>query len=238
MLQQIAALWQERRGEIAASADEIHARLEAATTNATAGNLVLTADALRNAAAMFKSAYDPRHGGFGGAPKFPQPSIPSLLLRCAKRFHDDEAARMVLHTCERMAAGGIHDQLGGGFARYSVDAEWLVPHFEKMLYDNAQLAQLYLDAFLVSGDARHADTVRDILDYVLRDMTHPDGGFYSAEDADSEGHEGKFYCWTKDELSKLLTVEEFNVAVRYFGITDGAILLTTAIRSRCRDKMF
>ena len=220
VLQRVAALWRERRGEIAASADEIHTRLEAATTNTAAGNLILTADALRNAATVFKSAYDPRHGGFGGAPKFPQPGMPAFLLRCAKRFHDDEAAHMVLHTCERMAAGGIHDQLGGGFARYSVDAEWLVPHFEKMLYDNAQLAQLYLDAFLVSGDARHADTARDILDYVLRDMTHPDGGFYSAEDADSEGHEGKFYCWTKDELSKLLTVEEFNVAVRHFGITD------------------
>ncbi len=220
VLQQIAALWRERRGEIAASADEIHARLEAATTNASAGNLILTADALRNAAAMFKSAYDPRHGGFGGAPKFPQPGMPALLLRCAKRFQDNEAARMVLHTCDRMAAGGIHDQLGGGFARYSVDAGWRVPHFEKMLYDNAQLAQLYLDAFLVSGDARHAGTVRDILDYVLRDMTYPDGGFYSAEDADSEGHEGKFYCWTKDGLSKLLTVGEFNVAARHFGITE------------------
>jgi uncharacterized protein YyaL (SSP411 family) len=220
LLQQIAALWRERRGEIAASADEIHARLEAATTNAIAGNLTLTADALRNAATMFKSVYDPRHGGFGGAPKFPQPGMPAFLLRCAKRFHDDEATRMVLHTCDHMAAGGIHDQLGGGFARYSVDAEWLVPHFEKMLYDNAQLAQLYLDAFLVSGDARHADTVRDILDYVWRDMTHPDGGFYSAEDADSEGHEGKFYCWTKDELANLLTVEEFNVVVRHFGVAD------------------
>jgi uncharacterized protein YyaL (SSP411 family) len=126
---------------------------------------------------------------------------------------------MVLHTCDKMAAGGIHDQLGGSFARYTVDAEWLVPHFEKMLYDNAQLAQLYLDAFLVSGDPRHAEVVRDILDYVLSDMTHPGGGFYSAEDADSEGHEGKFYCWTKDELSRLLTVEEFNVAAKYFGIT-------------------
>ena len=115
---------------------------------------------------------------------------------------------MVLHTCDRMAAGGIHDQLGGGFARYSVDAEWLVPHFEKMLYDNAQLAQLYLDAYLVSGEARYADIARDILDYVLRDMTHPEGGFYSAEDADSEGHEGKFYCWTRAELSELLTPEE------------------------------
>ena len=126
---------------------------------------------------------------------------------------------MVLHTCDRMAAGGIYDQLGGGFARYAVDAHWLVPHFEKMLYDNAQLVQLYLDACLVSGEVRHADTARDILDYVLRDMTHPDGGFYSAEDADSEGQEGKFYCWTHDELSKLLTPEEFNVTARHFGIT-------------------
>jgi len=232
VLRQIAALWHERRGELAASAGEIHARLAAATTNIAAGNLILTADALRNAATMFKSTYDPRHGGFGGAPKFPQPSMPSLLLRCAKRFHDDETTRMVLRTCDCMAAGGIHDQLGGGFARYAVDAEWLVPHFEKMLYDNAQLVQLYLDAHLVakaeSGKQKtesekaeqFAEIPRDILDYVLRDMTHPDGGFYSAEDADSEGHEGKFYCWTKDELAKLLTVEEFNVTVRHFGITD------------------
>jgi uncharacterized protein YyaL (SSP411 family) len=219
VLQQISQLWQERKNEIAASAAEIYTRLEAATTNLSEPDLLLTADVLKNAAELFKKMYDPRHGGFGGAPKFPQPSIPSFLLRCAKPFHDNEAARMVLHTCERMAAGGIHDQLGGGFARYSVDAEWLVPHFEKMLYDNAQLAQLYLDAFLVSGDARHDATARDILDYVLRDMTHPGGGFFSAEDADSEGHEGKFYCWMKDELSKLLTVDEFNVAAKCFGIT-------------------
>jgi uncharacterized protein YyaL (SSP411 family) len=220
LLQQIAALWQERRGELADSADEIHARLETAITGSTASDLLLTADVLRHAATVFKTAYDPLHGGFGGAPKFPQPSVPLFLLRSAKRFQDEETTRMVLHTCDRMAAGGIHDQLGGGFARYSVDAEWLVPHFEKMLYDNAQLAQLYLDALLVSGDARHADIVHDILDYVLRDMTHADGGFHSAEDADSEGYEGKFYCWTKDELSKLLTVGEFNVVIRCFGITE------------------
>jgi hypothetical protein len=219
LLQQISQLWRERKGEIAASAEEIHARIEATTANSAETNSPLTADVLKSAAEFFKKIYDPQHGGFGGAPKFPQPSIPSFLLRCAKCFHDDGAAQMVLRTCERMAAGGIHDQLGGGFSRYSVDAEWLVPHFEKMLYDNAQLAQLYLDAFLVSGDARHADVARDILDYVLRDMTHLDGGFFSAEDADSEGHEGKFYCWTNDELSKLLTVDEFNVTVRYFGIT-------------------
>jgi uncharacterized protein YyaL (SSP411 family) len=219
LLQQISQLWQERKSEIVTSAGEIYARLEALAENSAGSNLPLTADVLKNAAEMFKSSHDAVHGGFGGAPKFPQPGIPSFLLRCAKRFRDDEAARMVLHTCECMAAGGIHDQLGGGFARYSVDAGWLVPHFEKMLYDNAQLAQLYLDAFLVVGDARHADVARDILDYVLRDMTHPGGGFFSAEDADSEGHEGKFYCWTKDELSRLLTVEEFNVAAQFFGIT-------------------
>jgi uncharacterized protein YyaL (SSP411 family) len=240
LLQQISRLWEERRGEIAASAGEIHARLEAATANPAESNLPLTAEVLKNAAEFFKNIYDAQNGGFGGAPKFPQPGIPSFLMRCAKRFRDAEAAQMVLHTCERMAAGGIHDQLGGGFARYAVDAGWLVPHFEKMLYDNAQLAQLYLDAHLFSegrvprvpdskenlglvelvppNESHFAAVARDILDYVLRDMTHPGGGFYSAEDADSEGHEGKFYCWTKDELSELLNVEEFNVAAKHFGI--------------------
>jgi hypothetical protein len=219
VLQQIVNVWRERQGEVAASADELHARLELMTTSETATNVLLTAETLRRAGAMFKEAYDPQNGGFGGAPKFPQPSQPAFLLRYAKRFKDDEAAQMVLHTCDKMAAGGIHDQLGGGFARYSVDAHWLVPHFEKMLYDNAQLTQLYLDAFLVSGEQRHAEVARDILGYVLRDMTHPEGGFYSAEDADSEGQEGKFYCWTHEELSKLLSPEEFNVAARHFGIT-------------------
>jgi len=219
LLEQIANLWRERKMEIAASDDELHARLELITARDSRENSPLTPQTLQRAAEMFKESFDSVHGGFGGAPKFPQPSIPTFLLRAAKRFNDDAALKMVLHTCDKMAAGGIHDQLGGGFARYAVDAEWLVPHFEKMLYDNAQLAQLYLDAFLVSSDARHAEVVRDILDYVLRDMTHPAGGFFSAEDADSEGQEGKFYCWTHDELSKLLSPEEFIVATNYFGIT-------------------
>lgn len=219
LLQQIDGLWQERQTEIVASADGLHARLELFTARDTGENLPLSPEILSHALALFKEAYDPVNGGFGQAPKFPQPGIPLLVLRTARRFGDAPAVNMVLHTCDRMSAGGIHDQLGGGFARYSVDARWLVPHFEKMLYDNAQLVQLYLDAFLVSGDTRHADTARDILDYVLRDMTHPAGGFYSAEDADSEGHEGKFYCWTKAELAQLLTVEEFNVAAICFGIT-------------------
>ena len=219
LLGQIRDVWQQRHGEVLDSAAEIHACLEAATANPPPADTALTSDTLRCAGQMFQQMFDPRHGGFGVAPKFPQPGIPSLLLRCAKRFGDAEAMQMVLRTCDAMAAGGIHDQIGGGFARYAVDAAWLLPHFEKMLYDNAQLAQLFLDAFLVSGDARHAEAVRDILDYVLRDMTHPGGGFYSAEDADSEGHEGKFYCWTHSELSTLLAPEEFNVAVKYFGIT-------------------
>jgi len=219
LLQQIAGLWRERRLEIGASADELHARLELIIAREGREDSPLTPEILRHAAGQFKDAYDPANGGFGGAPKFPQPSIPLMLLRAAKRLGDDAAKTMVLHTCERMAAGGIHDQLGGGFARYAVDAEWLVPHFEKMLYDNAQLVQLYLDAFLISGDAVHAATARDILDYVRRDMTHPAGGFYSAEDADSEGQEGKFYCWTHDELAKLLTPEEFIVTAGHFGIT-------------------
>ena len=222
LLQQIAGLWHERKMEIVASADELHARLELITARDAKENFPLTLQLLQRAVQLFGESYDPVNGGFGGAPKFPQPAIPSLVLRVAKRSGDNAAVKMVLHTCDKMAAGGIHDQLGGGFARYAVDAEWLVPHFEKMLYDNAQLAQLYLDAFLVSGAERHAEVVRNILDYVLRDLTHPGGGFFSAEDADSEGHEGKFYCWTKDELSKLLAVEEFNVAAKHFGIkTEG-----------------
>jgi len=221
VLEQVEKLWRTRREDITQSAVELHARLEHSTAianPAAAGDL--SAGILQLAGTQLKEAFDARHGGFGSAPKFPQPSQPQFLLRYARRFQDEEAVRMVLTTCDRMAAGGIHDQLGGGFARYSVDAEWLVPHFEKMLYDNAQLAQLYLDAYLVSNQPGYAAIVRDILDYVRRDMTHPQGGFYSAEDADSEGHEGKFYCWTSRELSGLLSPEEFNVAVRYFGITE------------------
>ncbi len=264
LLRQVQQLWQTQHAELTNSAADIHARLEALSAGSDRWlGLVLTADVVRDAGTLIKRSYDAEHGGFGGAPKFPQPSLPRLLLRYAARFRDPEAVRMVLHTCDRMAAGGIHDHLGGGFARYSVDAAWLVPHFEKMLYDNAQLAHLYLDAHLIVGQAsrlpnavsgphnagetpapllhtsvvgqasrlpgagetpallsRYAEVTRDILDYVLRDMTHPDGGFYSAEDADSEGHEGKFYCWTRAEMEKLLTLDEFKVAVRYFGITE------------------
>jgi uncharacterized protein YyaL (SSP411 family) len=219
VLRQIAKLWESRRAQVLDSARDFHSRL-AAFVAPKPGDGPLTPALLANAAQRFKLEYDPKHGGFGDAPKFPRPSAPAFLLRHGVRAGDAEAVKMVLRTCDAMAAGGIHDQLGGGFARYSVDAQWLAPHFEKMLYDNAQLANLYLDAWLVSGEARHAEVARGIIEYVLRDMTHPQGGFYSAEDADSEGKEGKFYCWTTAELSKLLTAGEFQAAAKYFGLTE------------------
>ena len=216
----ISDLWKTRKADLVGTATQIHQQLTSLNEPSASKSLALGAAVLAKAADKIKAEYDPRHGGFGKRPKFPRPSQPAFLLAHAARHADADATRMVLHTCERMAAGGMYDQLGGGFARYSVDAEWLVPHFEKMLYDNAQLVQLYLDAHLVSGDAQHAAVARDILRYVARDMTHPRGGFYSAEDADSEGKEGKFYCWTRAELEKLLTAAEFKIVVRHFGITE------------------
>jgi hypothetical protein len=220
VLQQIATAWQTKTNDILSSAEKLHQQLADMTARESTNRFVLGKVALQNAGLQLKQGFDEKHGGFGSAPKFPSPSHPRFLLRYGTRYHDDEAVRMVLFTCEKMAAGGIYDQLGGGFSRYSVDAQWLVPHFEKMLYDNAQLVQLYLDAYLISSDAKYADVVRDVLRYVLRDMTHPDGGFYSAEDADSEGKEGKFYAWTTTELKQLLTGEEFEVATKYFDVTD------------------
>jgi len=219
VLEQLHRLWLTRRADLRESAEVLLQQLGQSLHFEPAGSDLPGPEVLDHTAARFKAQYDPEHGGFGGAPKFPRPSQPAFLLRWAHRTGDAEARRMVLHTCDRMAAGGIHDQLGGGFARYAVDAAWQVPHFEKMLYDNAQLAQLYLDAFLVSGEPRYAAVVRDILEYVRRDMTLPEGGFCSAEDADSEGKEGKFYCWTLAEMQALLPPDQFAVAARYYGVT-------------------
>jgi len=220
LLQRINEVWTTQRKEVDAQANDLTRQLAAFTMPERDTNAVLHATIVQRALTTLKEDYDPTYGGFGGAPKFPRPSQPLFLLSAGKRVNDQEAISMVLHTCDMMAAGGMYDQLGGGFARYSVDERWLVPHFEKMLYDNAQLVQLYLDAYTVSGDKHHANVARDIIQYVLRDMTHKDGGFYSAEDADSEGHEGKFYCWTKQELEALLTADEAKATIRYFGVTE------------------
>ncbi len=220
LLGKVHEVWTTRRAEVEEQATSLTQQLTAFTMPERDTNAILHATMVSRALTTLKEDYDPMYGGFGGAPKFPRPSQPLFLLSAGQQFKDQEAINMVLHTCERMAAGGMYDQLGGGFARYSVDQRWLVPHFEKMLYDNAQLVQLYLDAYLVSGGEAHAATARDIIKYVLRDMTHPEGGFYSAEDADSEGQEGKFYCWTKAQMEALLSADEAKLAMRYYGVTE------------------
>jgi hypothetical protein len=220
LLREIHRLWTERRSEVLSAAEESYRQLTAATApRREAAAPLLSPALLERAVQKFQAQYDPQHGGFGGAPKFPRPSEPRFLLARAVTTGDAAGLEMVVHTCRRMAAGGIHDQLGGGFARYAVDAAWAIPHFEKMLYDNAQLLELYLDVHLLTGDPAFAPVAQGIADYVLRDLTSPEGGFYSAEDADSEGKEGRFYCWTLEELRRLLTPEQCDVAVRYYGVS-------------------
>jgi uncharacterized protein YyaL (SSP411 family) len=164
-------------------------------------------------------SYDSENGGFGNAPKFPPAMTLEFLLRTYNRTGNREALEMVRHTAEKMARGGMYDQLGGGFHRYSTDSKWLVPHFEKMLYDNALLSRLYLHYFQVSGDALASETTTGILDYVLREMTSPEGGFYSTQDADSEGHEGKFFVWEFDEIRSILGERDAALFCTYYDIT-------------------
>ena len=164
--------------------------------------------------------YDSINGGFGGAPKFPPAMTLEFLLRTHARTGNREALEMVRITCVKMANGGMYDQLGGGFHRYSTDARWLVPHFEKMLYDNALLSRLYLHYFQVSGEQSARETAEGILDYVLREMTHPDGGFYSTQDADSEGHEGKFFVWDFKEIQQTLGEKDAGIFSSYHDITE------------------
>ncbi len=176
----------------------------------------LVADAARALA----QNYDSTHGGIGGAPKFPNTFIFSLFLRVFAAGGRPEYAEMVRHTLTKMAKGGIYDQLGGGFHRYSVDDRWLVPHFEKMLYDNALLTRLYLDAGRALDEPQFLQIARETLDYVLREMTSPEGGFYSSQDADSEGEEGKFFVWTPAELREVLGEDLATIAERYFDVTE------------------
>jgi uncharacterized protein YyaL (SSP411 family) len=165
--------------------------------------------------------YDSINGGFGGAPKFPPAMTLEFLLRTYSRTGNKEALEMVRHTCEKMAQGGIYDQLGGGFHRYATDAKWLVPHFEKMLYDNALLSRLYLHYFQVTQLPLARETAEGILDYVLREMTDPAGGFYSTQDADSEGHEGKFFVWDIDEIKSVLGEPDASLFCSYYNVTEG-----------------
>ena len=174
-----------------------------------------------NALRQILATFDDRYGGFGGAPKFPHPMDLALLLRADPLESGSTARRCVEHTLDRMARGGIYDQLGGGFHRYSVDAQWLVPHFEKMLYDNALLAEIYLDGYLRLGRADFRETCEDVLAYVQREMTAPNGAFYSSQDADSEGEEGRFFVWDRAEIADALGEENGDWVAEYYGVEPG-----------------
>ncbi len=165
--------------------------------------------------------YDAVNGGFGGAPKFPAPMNLEFLLRLYKQLGDTTILDKVEHTCRKMATGGIYDQLGGGFHRYSTDARWLVPHFEKMLYDNALLSKLFVQVYQLTGDKFYRKIAEETYDYVLREMTSPEGGFYSTQDADSEGEEGKFFVWSSEEVKAILGEEDSAIFCSYFDVSNG-----------------
>jgi uncharacterized protein YyaL (SSP411 family) len=207
VLDAVRDAWKKRRDQVTGQAAQIRHAL-AATARLEPSAEPIREEMLARAMSGLKATFDRQHGGWGGAPKFPQASTIEFLL--ARGEHD-----MSLRTLRAMASGGIYDQVGGGFARYAVDQTWTVPHFEKMLYDNALLARAYLHGWQVSGEARFVQVCSETLDWALREMRGPEGGFYSALDADSEGVEGKFYSWTLDELQNVLG-DRYHEAVAYF----------------------
>jgi len=218
VLAAVSDAWRSRREAVVKQAAELTRAIQG-SIEVPAGGAAPTAALLESAAATLARSYDAEYGGFGDAPKFPHPMDLRVLLRTFERSGRTQDLEMVTHSLARMAAGGMHDQLGGGFARYSVDERWLVPHFEKMLYDNALLAVAYLEAFLVTGRTDFAAVCRSTLDYLLRDMTDPAGGIWSAEDADSEGEEGRFYVWSPAEVTALLGDAEAALFCRVYDVT-------------------
>ncbi len=203
VLRTIAEAWQNRRGELIEGGQQVVDTIER-EMNARGQEQELERDSLDQAFRSLRRDYDRTHGGWDGAPKFPQPMIIEFLLRHHHSTGKSDALRMVVDTLEAMARGGIYDQVGGGFHRYSVDARWRIPHFEKMLYDNAQLARVYLHGWQVTGEPLFRTVAEETLDYVAREMTDPGGGFYATQSAESEGEEGKFFFWSAEEIEALL----------------------------------
>jgi hypothetical protein len=219
VLEAVARAYRERPADVQKSVGQIMSGLER-IEQATATDRPLDPGLPGTAADALLGHVDMHDGGLGNAPKFPHPAVFQLFLRQYRVNRDARLLDATRVTCDRMAKGGVYDQIGGGFHRYSVDAHWLVPHFEKMLYDNAQLPRLYVEAFQVTADSFLRRIAEETLDYVLRDLQHPDGGFYSATDADSEGEEGKYFVWTRAEVARLVDPADLDLVCRYWDISE------------------
>ncbi|HEY1534718.1 MAG TPA: thioredoxin domain-containing protein, partial [Polyangiaceae bacterium] len=217
LLRNITELWQSDRSTLLEQAAELAAHIGEQAR--VAAPLAIGRQALQAAAKQLRGSFDPRYGGFGKAPKFPPCSSLLLLLRQYRSAPSDELLEMITSTLDGMKNGGMYDHIGGGFARYSTDERWLVPHFEKMLYDNAQLASVYLEAFQLTHDVDYACVARETLDYVIREMQEPGGAYFSATDADSEGVEGKFFVWALDEIIELLGPQPAEHFATYYDVT-------------------
>jgi uncharacterized protein YyaL (SSP411 family) len=215
----VAEAYRERPDDVQETAASVLSELKRSATGLES-NEVLSVELLDAAYRGMIKTYDSTNGGFGGAPKFPPAMNLEFLLHTFYRTGERQALEIVAHTCEKMAGGGIYDQLGGGFHRYATDSRWLVPHFEKMLYDNALLARMYLHYYQVSGDDATRVLTEGILDYVVREMTDASGGFYSTQDADSEGVEGKFFIWSKAEIKELLGDRNADLFAAYYNVTN------------------
>ena len=223
--QRLREAYDEQPDQITAVSAEVTARIRDLLAPGDRWDGLPTAQSLHANVAYYRAGFDETHGGLDGQRKFPSSLSVRMLLRYHRRTGDVQSLAMATRTLEAMAAGGIHDQVGGGFHRYSTDPAWLVPHFEKMLYDNALLVPAYLEAYQVTGRDDFAEVARNILRYVARDMTAPEGAFYSATDADSPGpdgerEEGLFFTWTSDEIAAVLDAEPARAVVAYFGVTD------------------
>ncbi|HYF65143.1 MAG TPA: thioredoxin domain-containing protein, partial [Herpetosiphonaceae bacterium] len=234
VLTSVAAAYRERPEDVAESAGQLREHLRE-ISDLSLPPTAINARMLALAAEQQMSQFDQRFGGYGNAPKFPQAMTLEMVLRHWRRAGDRAALNQVDQTLRAMANGGIYDQLGGGFARYSVDAYWLVPHFEKMLYDNALLARLYVELFQASGDPFFRRIAEETFAYVERDMTSPEGGFYASEDADSEGEEGTFYIWTPAQIRAALGADDAELALRYWDVTERGNFEGKSILSVPRD---
>jgi len=219
LIPQIKQAWLKQRDKVVGSANQITAALRANSGGSAGGEL--DASTLKTAFDQFNNQFDKQNGGFGRAQKFPTPHNLIFLLRYWKRTSEPKALEMVEKTLQAMRGGGMYDHVGFGFHRYSTEPTWHVPHFEKMLYDQAMLALAYLEAYQATGKEEYAKTAREIFTYVSRDMTSPAGGFYSAEDADSEGEEGKFYLWTESEIGRVLVKSDADLFIKAFGVQSG-----------------